>query len=315
MNTQLKTFAFESHQLRIEADDNGEPLFHANDLCAILGYSNPRDALAKHVDTEDVAKRDTLTAGGIQQAAFLREPGMWSLIMRSNAANAKPVQRWVVAEVLPSIRKTGSYGTPDLLKPVTTPMTFTEVEQHSKKLHRHVDELVKKIPLRGTMEEWEQVKRRKFFKAEPQASIPGMDEVNLEGVPLAHQFSILLEQHLDKLKANGSSYNAITAARSKYRKEFAETGEIPKALLGIETRGSKSKLPHEIISRFEELVIQSSDSINPDAFVPDSERTVVMLQNVLKFEFKQPVSIDALYNHLNNHPDLKARFPKTKAGV
>jgi prophage antirepressor-like protein len=105
----LQQFQFEQFQLRIEVDDHGEPLFHAGDLCTILGYSNPWDAVSRHVDQDDLVKREALTEGGKQMVNFIREPGMWSLIMSSKAPNAKPVKRWVVAEVLPSIRKTGGY--------------------------------------------------------------------------------------------------------------------------------------------------------------------------------------------------------------
>jgi prophage antirepressor-like protein len=106
----LIAFSYQDAPLRVETDTDGEPLFHAGDLCAILGYANPRDAVRRHVDAEDVVKRDTLSAGGLQEATWVREPGLWSLILGSETAAARPVKRWVTAEVLPSIRKTGGYA-------------------------------------------------------------------------------------------------------------------------------------------------------------------------------------------------------------
>lgn len=73
-STAVAAFSYENRPLRIEQDADGEPLFHAGDLCAILGYTNPRAAVRRHVDQEDVAKRDTLSAGGVQEATWLREP-------------------------------------------------------------------------------------------------------------------------------------------------------------------------------------------------------------------------------------------------
>ncbi len=109
--TGLAPFEFQSKQLRVEADENGDPLFNANDLCELLGYSNCRDAISRHVEADDVVKRDTIDSmGRTQQSNFVREPGMWSLLLASHAPNAKPVKRWVTSEVLPSIRKTGSYA-------------------------------------------------------------------------------------------------------------------------------------------------------------------------------------------------------------
>lgn len=91
---------------------DGEPYFVGKDVAVILGYSNPRDALAKHVDDEDkgVAKCDTL--GGIQDLTVINESGLYSLILSSKMPNAKKFKHWVTSEVLPSIRKTGSYQVP-----------------------------------------------------------------------------------------------------------------------------------------------------------------------------------------------------------
>lgn len=110
MQQQVLPFVYESNVLRVELGQDGEPLFHAGDLCAILAYSNPRDAVARHVEEDDVVKRDAIdTLGRTQQVNYVREPGLWSLVLGSHAPNAKPIKRWVTAEVLPSIRKTGGY--------------------------------------------------------------------------------------------------------------------------------------------------------------------------------------------------------------
>lgn len=88
---------------------NCEPYFVGNDIANILGYKNTRDALNKHVDSEDkgVAKCDTL--GGIQELTVINESGLYSLIMSSKLPVAKKFKRWVTSEVLPSIRKNGGY--------------------------------------------------------------------------------------------------------------------------------------------------------------------------------------------------------------
>ena len=88
---------------------NGEPWFSGKDVAAALGYSNPRDAISKHVDDEDkgVAKCDTL--GGNQNMTVINESGLYSLILSSKLPTAKKFKHWVTSEVLPSIRKTGGY--------------------------------------------------------------------------------------------------------------------------------------------------------------------------------------------------------------
>lgn len=94
----------------VRIDD--EPWFVGRDVAKILGYANPNDALAKHVDEEDrgLAKCDTL--GGIQEMMIVNESGLYSLILSSKLEGAKKFKRWVTSEVIPQIRKTGSYHAP-----------------------------------------------------------------------------------------------------------------------------------------------------------------------------------------------------------
>lgn len=88
----------------------GEPWFVGKDAAKILSYTNPRKAIIDHVDEEDkgVTKCDTL--GGTQELTIINESGLYSLIFSSKMPNAKKFKHWVTAEVLPSIRKTGSYS-------------------------------------------------------------------------------------------------------------------------------------------------------------------------------------------------------------
>lgn len=90
---------------------NEEPWFVGKDVALSLGYSNPRKAIIDHVDDDDkgVTNRDTL--GGTQQIVIINESGLYSLIFGSKLDSAKRFKRWVTSEVLPTIRKTGSYST------------------------------------------------------------------------------------------------------------------------------------------------------------------------------------------------------------
>lgn len=95
---------------------NDEVMFVAKDVASILGYSNPRDAINKHVDDEDkgVAKCDTL--GGSQDLTVINESGLYGLILSSKMPKAKQFKRWVTAEVLPAIRKHGMYAIDEILE-------------------------------------------------------------------------------------------------------------------------------------------------------------------------------------------------------
>lgn len=104
----IQIFKYEDNDVRT-VDLNGEPWFIGKDVAAVLEYSNPRKALADHVDQEDkgVTKCDTL--GGVQELTIINESGLYSLILSSKLPTAKQFKRWVTSEVLPSIRKNGGY--------------------------------------------------------------------------------------------------------------------------------------------------------------------------------------------------------------
>ena len=92
-------------------DEKGEPWFVGKDVARRLGYINHRKALRDHVDEEDrkdgVTIRDSI--GRDQEATFINESGLYSLILASKLPQAKAFKRWVTSEVLPQIRKTGGY--------------------------------------------------------------------------------------------------------------------------------------------------------------------------------------------------------------
>lgn len=89
-----------------------EPWFVGKDIAFVLGYSNSRKAIIDHVDDEDkgVTKCDTL--GGSQDLTVINESGLYSLILSSKLPTAKKFKHWVTSEVLPAIRKTGTYTKP-----------------------------------------------------------------------------------------------------------------------------------------------------------------------------------------------------------
>lgn len=110
MANDLIPFKFHNVELRALFDEIDGPLFNANDVCVALGYANPWDALRKHVDNDDLAKREVIDSKGrTQQANFVTEPGLYALIFSSKLEGAKEFKNWVTSEVLPSIRKTGRY--------------------------------------------------------------------------------------------------------------------------------------------------------------------------------------------------------------
>lgn len=109
----ITTFQFESHSIRVVMDESGETWFSANEVCSVLGFANPHDAVARHVDADDLGKREAIDSMGRKQMAnHVNESGLYALIFGSSKAESKRFKRWVTSEVLPSIRKAGSYTAP-----------------------------------------------------------------------------------------------------------------------------------------------------------------------------------------------------------
>jgi len=107
----LIPFQFESYPIRVVTDENGEPLFVGKDICEALGYSNPSKAMGDHC--KGVTKRYPLqTTGGIQEVRVLTEPDVLRLIVNCALPAAQTFERLVFEEILPTVRRTGTYALP-----------------------------------------------------------------------------------------------------------------------------------------------------------------------------------------------------------
>ncbi len=118
---------------------DGEPWFVGKDVAHSLGYEKERNAVQKYVDTEDALKQGILTNGGIQEMVIINESGLYSLVFGSKLESAKKFKRWVTSEVLPQLRKTGSYGTAQL--PMTTQEQIKLLAQGNVELNQRMDTL------------------------------------------------------------------------------------------------------------------------------------------------------------------------------
>ena len=131
-------------QVRTVVIDN-EPWFVGKDVATALGYSNTKDALAKHVDDDDKKMgsqnatpsiKDSL--GRDQYPVFINESGLYGLVLSSKLPTAKKFKHWVTSEVLPAIRKHGGYMTPEkveeaLLNPDVLIKLATELKEERSK--------------------------------------------------------------------------------------------------------------------------------------------------------------------------------------
>lgn len=108
---EITVFNFEAHEIR-KVEMNDEPAWVGADVCEILGYANAPQAIGfLDEDEKGICRVDTL--GGPQEMLVVNESGLYHLIFKSRKKEAVRFRKWVTAELLPTIRKTGQYGAVD----------------------------------------------------------------------------------------------------------------------------------------------------------------------------------------------------------
>ena len=106
---EVTTFLYKDNSVRSLLIDD-EPWFVAKDVCDVLGYGNSREAVRKHCREAGVTIRDIRSGGQTRSITFVNEGNLYRLIIKSNKPESEPFEEWVCDEVLPTIRKTGSYS-------------------------------------------------------------------------------------------------------------------------------------------------------------------------------------------------------------
>lgn len=101
----IQIFNFQSNEVRVVKDDNGEPWFVAKDVCSVLEIRNATQAVGQLDEDE----RSMFCIGRQGNTNIINESGLYALVIRSNKPNARKFRKWITSEVLPSIRKHGGY--------------------------------------------------------------------------------------------------------------------------------------------------------------------------------------------------------------
>lgn len=104
---ELVVFDYNDKEVRT-VQQNGEPWFVLKDVCQVLDLGSPHK-VAERLDEDEKGRNQIPTPGGVQEMTIINESGLYAVILRSDKPEAKPFRKWITAEVLPSIRKTGRY--------------------------------------------------------------------------------------------------------------------------------------------------------------------------------------------------------------
>ena len=125
--------------IRTVTIDN-EPWFVGKDVAEALGYSEPRSAVSKKIDEADRGVAEMETPSGKQNMTIINESGLYALIFGSKLESAKRFKHWVTSDVLPAIRKTGTYQ-----KPMTTDQKIQLLAQGNVELTEKIDKVDKDL--------------------------------------------------------------------------------------------------------------------------------------------------------------------------
>ena len=130
---------------------DGEPWFCAKDIASALGYKNTNQSIKDNTDDLDRRVSPVVTPSGTQNMVVVNESGLYSLIFGSKLPSAKKFKRWVTSEVLPQLRKTGTYGTQLPQNPMQLlELHYEAIKQVDKKvfcLEERMDEFEQGLPL------------------------------------------------------------------------------------------------------------------------------------------------------------------------
>lgn len=195
----LEIFKNENFEVRVAVDENNEPLFCLSDVCKVLELTNAsvvKNAIASEFD-DDLSLTYPIfdSLGREQNATFISEPQLYFVLMRSDKPNAKPFRMFVNKEVLPSIRKTGSY--------TQKPLNSIDYLQIQLNVMREHDERLTAI------EQKRQKDERRFRNLENTAK---RDE-SLKEYTTAVGFGILKGVSLDKIQCQRLGTKAAKISR------------------------------------------------------------------------------------------------------
>lgn len=225
MDDNLKLFENPDFgDVRVLLDEKNNPWFVGNDIARCLGYENLGNAVKRFVDDEDsiILTSDCKSMGfkinplinqAVREIKLINESGMYSLIMSSKMESAKKFKRWVTSEVLPSIRKTGSYSMPSKNELPSDYIEALEALLKSEKEKRALDEAKK------AAEEAKRISDNIIKEQAPMVEFAKTAEI-------AQETDMLIREVREKLEAHGydiAEKNLRILLEDK--KFFAKTGK------------------------------------------------------------------------------------------
>lgn len=245
--TALDIFQYAGQQVRTVIVD-GEPWFILNDVCKVLGISNPHNVAAR-IDSDALRQTEVIDSmGRTQNTNIVDESGLYEVIIRSDSPAAAPFRRWITHQVLPMIRKTGSYGAP-AVPDISTPEGILALAQQ---FTRTAEELVAKknevaalAPRAAQADTFRQAEGLRTItdlcndlKVHAQANFPGLKVKHLDLFDLAGMVGLIIRGNT--VRNNQPTARAIEAGWVKPKGTTVDTnshGSFVKVSARLTPRG------------------------------------------------------------------------------
>lgn len=207
----------------------GELLFRASHLASALEYTRTDKMLCILEDRDDAPLRDIIdTLGRVQKVPFLTEPQLYEVLARTDKPKAKPFKKWLFSEVLPSIRKTGSYNTPDK-------QAIAELVEQNNALYQKIEDFKKDSRLTGSeIMAIEQKIREMYLSNGRNVKIIGYLKGKLKGIFLNSVFADIQVPVSSFTYKDISSkhFDDIIAFLNRVAKEWKEERALHFSLMG-----------------------------------------------------------------------------------
>lgn len=217
---------------------NNEPWFVGKDVAEALGYKNSKNAVPTHVDEEDKLSTQIEYTGQKRNVTVINESGLYSLILSSKLPNAKKFKRWVTSEVLPTLRKTGSYT-----KVPTDPreLLMLTIKAHEQTAQRVdvLEEKVSSLEKSTTIDSSQQYTLEKIAKATVIRTLGGID---------SRAYQLMNRKIFSNIWRDYKNYFKLGSYRDTLKTEFENAKEYleswsPEVNISLKIKEYNSQLP------------------------------------------------------------------------
>lgn len=207
---ELQVFDFNNSKVRT-FEKNSEVWFCLKDVCRILEIKNHKDVISR-LNTKGVDSTDTLTKGGMQKMNFINESNLYKVIFQSRKPQAEQFTEWVTGEVLPAIRKKGSYGLP------TTPEEKIDLLlQASSNANKRVELVEERVT---------HLEENRFLNPNEYGYLNTQVSSRIKDIKNIHQWQLNRKQNSELYRAIGREIKEITGVKCRSQIRYKDFDKV-----------------------------------------------------------------------------------------